>query len=268
MKISVPGAELYYEVRGTGPLLLISQSGEGDAHRTDALVGRLVDSFTVVTYDRRGLSRSTVTSPAPVTIATHAADVRHLLLTLTDSPVAMLGCSMGAAIGLHLAAAHDRLHTLIAHEPVAPYLLPAPERARHVQELAGIQEVFHRHGWRAALAPMAETLGIDPRNQDVEPGIVLPPMTEERAGNFARFIAHDFTAVREDALDTGPLRTSPTRIVPAVGATTPHEVFDRRCAEVLANLRGVGIEEFPGGHNGSMTHPSGYAGRLRELLGA
>ena len=29
--LPVPGASLYYEVRGSGPVLLISQSGEGDA---------------------------------------------------------------------------------------------------------------------------------------------------------------------------------------------------------------------------------------------
>ena len=36
-RLPVPGASLHYEVRGTGPMLLISQSGEGDADRSAAL---------------------------------------------------------------------------------------------------------------------------------------------------------------------------------------------------------------------------------------
>src|SRR5262245_38595439 len=109
----------YYQVQGTGPLLLIAQSGEGDADRTVDLVAQLTDDYTVVTYDRRGLSRSTGT---PGTMQDHADDVHELLTTLTDEPVAMLGCSIGAVIGLHLAVRHPgRIHTLIAHEPVAPW---------------------------------------------------------------------------------------------------------------------------------------------------
>ena len=62
--LHVPGARLYFEVRGTGPLLLISQSGEGDAGRSVDLVDQLVEDHTVVTYDRRGLSRSTLDDPS------------------------------------------------------------------------------------------------------------------------------------------------------------------------------------------------------------
>ncbi|MFI6804712.1 hypothetical protein ACIBO6_06825 [Streptomyces luteogriseus] len=37
--LNVSGAVLHYQVHGTGPVLLISQSGEGDADRTVDLVG-------------------------------------------------------------------------------------------------------------------------------------------------------------------------------------------------------------------------------------
>ncbi|MDK0524737.1 alpha/beta hydrolase [Streptomyces sp. ML-6] len=120
--LSAPGADLYYEVRGEGPLLLISESGEGDARRSIDLVGRLATDHTVVTYDRRGLSRSTRTDPTvPITLARHADDVHRLLTELTDGPATVLGLSLGAVIGLHLAVEHpDPPLTLIAHEPVAP----------------------------------------------------------------------------------------------------------------------------------------------------
>ena len=116
------GATLYYEVRGTGPTLLISQSGEGGG-RTQLRPGRrAVADYTVVTYVRRGLSRSTVDHPATeVSLPQHADDVRRLLAEVSDEPVLMLGCSLGASVGLHMAAEHPgQIDTLIAHEPVEP----------------------------------------------------------------------------------------------------------------------------------------------------
>ncbi|MDP9865686.1 MULTISPECIES: alpha/beta fold hydrolase [Streptosporangium] len=270
--LPVPGADIYYEVRGTGPLLLVSESGEGDARRSADLVDRLVARYTVVTYDRRGLSRSTVGDPAqPLTIATHAADVHHLLAALTDEPALMLGCSFGALIGLHLAVDHPgQVSTLIAHEPVAPRLLPGPERDSTDRKLGDIQETYRREGWAVAVRKVAAVLGIDPASQEVEPGLRPRPIGADRGPNFEFFLEHDFTAIRRDTLagaDVAALKGGPPRVVPAAGRTTPRDVFDYRCAQVLAELLGgVDLVEFPGGHNGNLTHPRAFAARVCEVL--
>ncbi|WP_018686038.1 alpha/beta fold hydrolase [Actinokineospora enzanensis] len=268
MYLPVPGATLYYEVRGTGPTLLIAQSGEGDADRSTDLVDRLVDTHTVITYDRRGLSRSTLDDPAwAVTLPQHADDVHRLLAELADEPVAMLGCSLGASIGLNLVIEHpDQVHTLIAHEPVTPRLLPTAERAHHEAELLEIQKIHLEHGLTATLKAVTRVLGIDPAAMDVEPDLTPQPMTPQRIRNFDFFVAHDFTAVIQDPIDPAGLPGAPTRIIPAVGRTTPRTVFDYRCAVALADLLGADVVEFPGGHNGNTAHPRAYAARLRELL--
>ncbi|NEB78531.1 alpha/beta hydrolase [Streptomyces sp. SID14478] len=268
MFLTVSGANLHYEVRGRGPLLLISQSGEGDAGRSVDLVDRLVDRFTVVTYDRRGLSRSVIDEPAQdVTLTQHADDVHRLLAELTDEPALMLGCSMGAAIGLHLAVRHSaQLSTLVAHEPVSPALLPADRRARHVRELTDLQDVYRDGGLRAAFPEMARVLGIDPVHQETEPGLTPIPLTPQRAANFAFFIERDFTAVVDAELDLAALAASPVRIVPATGRATADGVFDRHCALELGRIRGEQVQVFPGGHNGNTTHPRAYADKLVEVL--
>jgi pimeloyl-ACP methyl ester carboxylesterase len=61
--VAVDGAQLHYRVRGTGPLLILLAGGDGDAESFDGLADLLVDHFTVVTYDRRGLSRSVIEGP-------------------------------------------------------------------------------------------------------------------------------------------------------------------------------------------------------------
>jgi pimeloyl-ACP methyl ester carboxylesterase len=54
--IEVPGATLYYKVRGSGPVIIIIQGGAADADGSEALATHLESDSTVVSYDRRGLS--------------------------------------------------------------------------------------------------------------------------------------------------------------------------------------------------------------------
>lgn len=266
--LDVPGAVLHYQVQGAGPMLLISQSGEGDADRSTDLVARLTDSYSVITYDRRGLSRSRLDAPEQgATLAEHADDVHRLLAALTDAPALMLGCSLGAVIGLHTALRHPgQIGTLVAHEPVAPRLLPDRERTHHERELTALQDLYRQGGLGAALPEIARTLGIDPTTADKEPGLTPQPMNARRLANFDHFIRHDFTAIVHDTLDTAALAGMGTRVVPATGRTTPRTVFDHLCAASLAELVGHELVEFPGGHNGNTTHPAAYAARLREIL--
>ncbi|MFE0651986.1 alpha/beta fold hydrolase [Streptomyces sp. NPDC059534] len=265
--LPVDGATLYFEQRGTGPLLLISQSGEGDARRTTDLVDALADDFTLLTYDRRGLSRSTLDHPErPVTMADHTDDAHRLLTHVTDSPAHMLGCSFGAVIGLHLAAEHgDRLDTLIAHEPVAPWLLDADADA-HRRELAELQDLFATGGLATALPAIAKSLGIDPTHPDTEPDLTPQPMDEQRRRNFTHFITDEFTALRTDPGCRDRLAATKTRIVPATGRTTPTTVFDYQAAHRLAALLDQPVITFPGGHNGNTTHPRAWAAQLRTTL--
>ncbi|GAA1147731.1 pimeloyl-ACP methyl ester carboxylesterase [Kitasatospora gansuensis] len=265
--LTVPGATLHYEVRGTGPVLLVSQSGEGDAERSTDLVAGLTDAYTVVTYDRRGLSRSRLDAPERgASLAEHAEDVHRLLAAVTDAPALMLGCSLGAAIGLHVAVRHPgQLRALIAHEPVTPRLLPAAEQAKHEGELTELQHYYEQHGLGPTLPEMARALGIDLKAA-TEDGLTPHPMDARRIANFDHFIRHDFSAIVHDTLDPDTLRTTPTRIIPAAGHTTPRNVFDRQCADALAELVDEPVREFPGGHNGNLSHPRAYAHRLRELL--
>src|SRR5690348_12820488 len=59
--VCVNEAELYYEIRGSGPAVLLIMGATGDAGHFEAFADLLADEFTVVSYDRRGYGRS----PAP-----------------------------------------------------------------------------------------------------------------------------------------------------------------------------------------------------------
>ena len=55
--------DLYREVRGAGPVLLLIPGGNGDAGFYEPFAKALSDDFTVISYARRGLSRSFRTGP-------------------------------------------------------------------------------------------------------------------------------------------------------------------------------------------------------------
>ena len=61
--LKVPGATLYYEVRGSGPVLLMMPGGPADATTFRRIEDRLASEYTVVTYDPRSLSHSSLLEP-------------------------------------------------------------------------------------------------------------------------------------------------------------------------------------------------------------
>src|SRR5581483_12259826 len=102
----VPGARLYYEVRGAGPVLLLICGGVYDAAGYAALAGELADRYTVVTYDRRGNSRSAAGVPhEPQRLEVHGDDAYRVLTAVgvtAREPAYVFGNSSGASIGLDL----------------------------------------------------------------------------------------------------------------------------------------------------------------------
>ena len=85
--LKVPDAQLYYEVSGDGSLLILipGAKGEGDIFRQVAR--ELAARYQVVTYDRRGFSRSKLDGPQDYDyrLDTDADDVRRLIEHLTGS---------------------------------------------------------------------------------------------------------------------------------------------------------------------------------------
>ncbi|MEV4287163.1 alpha/beta hydrolase [Nonomuraea bangladeshensis] len=263
--LHVPGARLRYLLRGTGPLLLLVAGGDGDAAASDDLAAQLADRYTVLTYDRRGLSASTLDDPGdPPTVTTHADDLHHLLAALTTEPAYVYGSSIGALICLELVSRHpEQVSVLVAHEPPATQLLPEPERSRARQEQQEVEDVHRAQGALAALRRFAALAAIDPA--DREPDVAATPPRPERLPNLEFFLTHDAPAVRRHLLDLSALKAASTRILPAVGEASAH-IWAHRCGRLLAEELGVSYVEFPGGHNAGVFRPRAFAARLHEVL--
>jgi pimeloyl-ACP methyl ester carboxylesterase len=119
--IDIGTTQLYYEVRGRGPTLMLITGGTGDADEWCGVAPTLAEEFMVLTYDRRGFSRS----PRPdgwtsTSVMEHADDAAALLRRLDLAPAAVVGHSSGASIACSLVARHPDVvrHALIYEAPL------------------------------------------------------------------------------------------------------------------------------------------------------
>ncbi|MGG7610318.1 alpha/beta fold hydrolase, partial [Streptomyces sp. ZG43] len=64
--VSRDGTPIVHETRGSGPALVLVGGAMTTREHAARLAGLLADSFTVVTYDRRGRGRSGDTRPYAV----------------------------------------------------------------------------------------------------------------------------------------------------------------------------------------------------------
>ena len=104
-RASVNGVELYYEVHGTGPVLLLIPGLGADTRLFAGIVPPLARTCQVVSFDPRGAGRSEK-PPGPYTIEQMADDAARLLDALGIDRAVVVGYSMGGRIALSLALDH------------------------------------------------------------------------------------------------------------------------------------------------------------------
>lgn len=263
--LQVPGAQLYYEVRGSGPPLLMIHGGMVDAGSFAAVAPLLAEHRTVITYDRRGNSRSPLAGPAgDLRLDQQAEDAAALLGELVDEPPAVFGSSGGAVVALELTARYgDRLGIVVAHEPPVPAVLP--DAAAQQAKYAAVLRTYRSAGTQQAFA---EFQAVDPGPPDPVGDMSYPadPALDERIqANLDLLLAHEMLPFTSYRPDLPALRAKGPAFVAGVGRY-PGPVA-RRIVEALATQVGGAPMVFPGDHTGYMCRPDEFAGALHTVLG-
>ncbi|MEV8389098.1 MULTISPECIES: alpha/beta hydrolase [unclassified Streptomyces] len=280
--LKTPEVDLAYDVHGPlptadgrPPLVMIGQPM--DAGGFAALASHFPER-TVVTYDPRGLGRSTrKDGRVDHEPTTQAADVRAIIEELGAGPVEMFASSGGAVTALALVAAYpDALTTLVAHEPPVIPLLPdalAAERAR-----AGVRDAYEAKGWGAGMAAFIVMTSWQGEFTDEyfaqpapDPAAFGMP-TEDDGSREDPLLSDRSWAVSGYRPDADVLTAAPTRVVIAVGEETG-DTFTGRTSVATAQLLGRRATVFPSHHGGFLDGEFGYAGqpeafarKLREVL--
>jgi pimeloyl-ACP methyl ester carboxylesterase len=280
--LEVPGATLAYDVHGDlppagglTPLVKIAQPM--DAAGFAALASHFADR-TVVTYDPRGLGRSTRsdgrTDNDP---EVQADDVHRLVEALGGGPVELFASSGGAVTALALVAAHpEDVRTLVAHEPPMISVLPDAERAYRAQ--AWFQDAYRAKGFGAGMAAfiaMTSVQGEFPADFADQPApdpaqFGLP--ADDDGSRDDPLLSDSSNAITRYRMDVEALKAAPTRVVLAAGVES-RDTMTWRTTAAAAEALGLPLAEFPSHHGGFMGGEFGYAGqpeafaaRLREVL--
>jgi pimeloyl-ACP methyl ester carboxylesterase len=227
-RVEIPGGSIYYRTEGTGPVLVLAGGGASNTDTLSGLASELAGDYTVITYDRRGYSRSRLDHPdQPATIADHGADVGRVIADLGVGQAAVFGSSIGALIVLALAtAAPATISTLVVHEPPLAQLLAEQDRPAFALE----------------------------GSSGSDPGATLE-----------LFVSRDVPAVGAFELELERLDPIAERVI-VTGGEAGRDFYPYRCANTLADRLGRPLVELPGNHAGMIQQPVEFAARLKELL--
>lgn len=280
--LEVPGAVLTYDVRpGTSadarPLMLIGSPMAAAGFGT--LAGFFTDR-TVVTYDPRGVDRSTRADPtARVTPDDHADDLHRIIGAVGAGPVDLFASSGGAVNALALVARHGGdVATLVAHEPPLASLLPDRENA--MAAARAIHDTYQRSGWGAGMAHFIAVVSHSGKFPDgfadrpaPDPAMFGMP-TQDDGSRTDMMLGSNMVTCTHYEPDFDALRAASTRIVVAAGIGSAGEMACRGAYAVAERL-GIAPVVFPshhagflGGEFGQTGEPEAFAAKLREVLAA
>ncbi|PBC54176.1 alpha/beta fold hydrolase [Rhodococcus sp. ACPA1] len=261
--LQVPGASLYYEVRGAGPLVVLV-GAPMDADSFAAAADLLASDYTVVTTDPRGIHRSPVDDrERDSTPEMRADDLARILTHLDAGPAAVFGSSGGAVSALALVQAHPELvHTVVAHEPPLDELLDDREELR-----VKTDDIIDAHlsgdvvgAWRKFLA----LANIHLPEEVFQQMFAGERDAQTEADDYFQH-AHMLRPTTRWCPDVAALRSVTTRVLVGLGEESGGQLCDRTSRALAAEL-GIEPTLFPGGHIGFAEDPASFAPRLRVVL--
>ena len=260
------GTRIYYEKRGRGAAVLFVSGATGDAGHWTTVADILADAYTVISYDRRGNSRS----PRPpgwtsTTIGEQADDDDALLRGLGLVPAIVFGTSAAAHILADLCLRHPHvLQDAIFHEPAFPSGIPNADAVRAACT-ARVEEGMARGGPRAAMELYLRWVAGDEVYES------LDPQLRERLLSNAE-VLFGIEVASYLAYEPTPDQLAAIRVPRAVTAgadnrdiaATGHWRYE--AAQWLAAHLQTTFIELPGAHMGYLGQPEHFAKALRPIL--
>ncbi len=274
--------DIVYDVRGPlptadgrPPLFMIGQPMDAGGFAT---LASYFPDRTVITYDPRGLGRSTRKDGRVDNAPTvQAGDVHAVIVALGAGPVELFASSGGAVTALALVAAYpDDVTTLVAHEPPIIPVLPDAEAAERAR--AGFRDAYEANGSGAGMAAFIAMTSW--RGEFTDAYFAQPAPDPAQFGMSAEddgsrddpLLSDSSWAISSYRPDLDALAAAPTRVVMALGEESV-DTFTGRASVAIAELLGQQATVFPSHHGGFVGGESGYAGqpeafarRLRDVL--
>ena len=206
--------------------------------------------FMVITYDRRGYSRSTIPSDNDFSIRTQANDAARIIQHL-GQPVHVIAHSGGATIALELLAAYPDLvrQSILYEVPICECL---PEDNELLGVLREVSKMISEGKYTRALNQFWRLMG----HQDSRARISLPEEIENLMQNSKVFIRNEFDSTFYYHPKYDLLRTA--EIFVAKGDLSDRDHTNTIASVLSAKLSGE-VVYYPGMHNCAFDLPASFA---------
>ena len=260
--LEVPGARLYYETHGSGPLMIMVPGANGEANVFKRVTEHLAAFYTVVLYDRRGFSRSKLVGKQDYDhrIETDADDVRRLIEHLSDQPATIFGSSSGGIIVLEVLTHHPSVvRTLVPFEPAAVKQLP--DAQKWLDFFLSIYDLYRHSGVEPALKKFRDQAFAESDRQLM----ANAPKNEYTLANATYWFEHELRQYPAVDLDLNALKANADRIVLMTGRDSRgYPCYDVNVE--LGKKLGRNLIELPGGHGGFASQPADFAREFVQAL--
>ena len=227
------------------------------------MIGPLCSQFSVVTYDRRGNSRS----PRPedwhtTSIEEQADDVARLIKAAELEEVRVFGTSWGALIALDVVLRYpDLAHTVVIHEaPLFGVLPDAVEIAEKRRAL--VEPLVVQGGYDVAFATLVQSNNGNVLNN------LDRTLRERLMRNAQLFFELELPAFGHYLPSTESLADSSSLPVVSAGKLSRSSAIHSATAWIAAQM-GVDLVELPGGHAPYLDNqpgPRNFGAALATLL--
>lgn len=255
----VNGVRLFYKLDGAAEVPLVLVHGSWASHETwEYVVPELAMSFSVLTYDRRGHSRSERPA-AQGSVREDVADLAAIIEYLGLSSAWVAGSSFGASITLRLAGERpDLLRGVIAHEPplfslLADDSLFAPMLEEVREKFGAVVDRIASGDHGGAAKDFVETVALGPGSW-----AQLPPRTQQILIENAPTFLDETIDPEQLAIDLGSLVSFSRPVLLTTGEQSP-SIFAPVVSKIADVILTAEAHRFmSAGHIPHVTHPEAY----------
>lgn len=265
----INGVELYYEQVGQGERVVFTHGAWTDGRTWQGVTERLADNYEVVTWDRRGHSRS-ADGIGTGSCRQDASDLAGLIEHLGAGPVHVVGNSAGGNVVLNLVTMRgDLVRSATVHEP-GPFGLLVDTGDAELEALvehektmtARAEELIAAGEHREAARYFVEEIAIGRGAWDQFPEELRSILT----GNAATVPDDLREGWDAGSVDVDALAVAPVPLLISSGTDSP-KLEAAAAAELNRRLPAARLEVIEGaGHIPHRTHPDHYTAMLTAFF--
>ncbi|RDW57092.1 hypothetical protein BP6252_13838 [Coleophoma cylindrospora] len=252
------GCKLHYWYTGMGPLLVFIPGGSGHGAQYNNIMKILSNTYTCCTFDRRGMSSSTVDGPKKLlSPPNQARDIVAIIKALGFEKASIFANSLGGIFGFQLAVDHpEMIDHLICHE--TPTAMIIPDGSERFERILLLQQAYRESGLLGASQLYSPKFpGYD------DPGLEKPesPPTE----NLVNFFENEFLIGSIYNPDWRRVVGNGVSVGVLAGKRSGDSFFARSTveqAEILGCLRMI----VPGHHAGFEVEAEEFAPALTDMI--